>query len=157
MSRPYAAGTTVTANRTEAEIKDLLTRRGVTKIATMVDCDAFSIVFEFGGVAYRSKLPLPDPEDPAFTEYSQKSVTYRRAENASRELYAKELNRRWRAFGMVIKAKLVAVEEGISTMQEEFFGQAVTGNGQTVAERFLPELPKILGGSAMSALAGGGK
>lgn len=143
--RKYAAGTTVAATKTESEIKDLLGKRGVTKIATMVDGESYTLMFEHAGIAYRMALPLPDPESPSITTYRQGSSTFRRADNAIREHYEKEVNRRWRAFGAVIKAKLIAVEEGISTMEREFIGDAITGSGMTVAEEFVPKLQALAG------------
>jgi hypothetical protein len=45
---------------------------------------------------------------------------------------------RWRALSVVIKAKLVAVEEGIVTFEEEFGMHMVLPNGSTVAEHITP-------------------
>lgn len=143
MSRAYASGTTVTAAQTEGEIKALLAKRKVAKIATMVDGDHFDILFEYESVTYRISLPLPNPEDARFTEYKQGSKIWARTATAARELYEKELNRKWRAFGAVIKAKIVAVEEGISSMEKEFIGNVVLKGGQTVAEQWAPQLPRL--------------
>ncbi len=148
----YAAGTTVTASNTQGEIMGLLGKRGVQKIATFCEPERFSLAFEHEGIPYRVGLPLPDPDDPEFSEYMQGSVKYKRTESAIRERYEKELNRRWRAFGMVIKAKIVAVEEGISTMQAEFIGNAVLSTGRTVSETYAEELGVLAASGQLSAL-----
>ena len=54
-----------------------------------------------------------------------------------------EINRRWRAFGMIVKAKIVAVEEGISTIEKEFFGNVLLANGKTVAETYADNLETL--------------
>src|SRR5690348_3573731 len=109
----YASGTTVAAAKTQGEIMGLLSGRGVVKIATFSDDSkrVYTIAFEHEGIPYRCSLPLPDPAEPRFTSYYQGKVLYERTENAKKELYTKEVDRKWRAFGMVIKAKIVAVEE----------------------------------------------
>lgn len=151
----YASGTTVAAAKTQGEIMGLLGRRGVTKIATFSDDDkrVYSIAFEYEGVPYRCSLPLPDPAEERFCNYYQGKVLYERTENAKRELYTKEVDRKWRAFGMVIKAKIVAVEEGISTMAAEFIGNAILGNGLTVAETHAPEMAQLAALGRLPALA----
>lgn len=47
---------------------------------------------------------------------------------------------RWRAFALVIKAKLEAVESGITTIEEEFLSHVVTPSGQTFGEWAVPQL-----------------
>lgn len=158
MSKGYAQGTTVTAGKTEAEIKDQLARRGIVRIGTMVELGSFTLGFEHQGVAYKIVLPLPDPNSDAFTKYRQGSTIYDRADTAARELYEKELNRRWRAFGLVIKGKLVAVEEGISTIEREFIGNVVLPGGKTIAETYADHLPELAARGNIPALMppGGG-
>lgn len=147
----YASGTTVAAARTQGEIMGLLAGRGVTKIATMTDDEnrVYTLAFQHEGVPYRCSLPLPDPNERRFTQHSRGF----RTESAAREEYEKEVNRRWRAFGMVIKAKIVAVEEGISTMGAEFIGNAILGTGRTVAETHAPELAQLVALGRLPALA----
>ena len=146
----YAAGTTVSSAKTMGEIQGMLAARGVVKVGTMAEPQSFILAFEFDGVPYRITLPLPDPQARKFTH----STVGPRSENAYREAYEKEVNRVWRAFGMVIKAKLVAVEEGISTIAREFIGDAVLASGQTFREAYADDLPKALAsGKLAGALA----
>jgi hypothetical protein len=44
----------------------------------------------------------------------------------------------WRALLLVIKAKLEAVETGITTFEDEFLAHLVLPNGQTVGEWAIP-------------------
>jgi hypothetical protein len=160
--RSYASGTTVTATRTEAEIKDLLASRGVEKIITASQPGEYTMMFEYQGVPHKMRLPLPDPSEERFTSYFRSGVRYSRTEAASRELFDAEINRRWRALGAVVKAKIVAVEEGITTMDAMFVGEAMTNTGRTVAEEFGPQIRALAGTGRLPALelpyrAGGDK
>lgn len=151
--RAYAAGTTVEASKTLGEVMGLLGGRGVQKIATFNEPGAFHLAFEYEGVPFRLTLPLPDPEDEKFTTYHLKSVKYLRTESSAAELYEKELNRKWRAFGMVIKANVVAIEEGILTMEAAFIGNVVLPSGKTVAETHAPSLPALAAAGQVKALS----
>ncbi len=61
-------------------------------------------------------------------------------ERQAQEAYEAEVRRRWRALAAVIKAKLVAVEDNISTMEQEFLAYVVLPNGQTLGEWAGPQL-----------------
>lgn len=47
---------------------------------------------------------------------------------------------RWRALALVIKAKLEAVEAGITEFEEEFLAHIVLPNGGTVGQFMLPQV-----------------
>lgn len=52
----------------------------------------------------------------------------------------------------MIKAKLEAVESGISTFDTEFLGHLVLPNGQTVADAVVPRVVEAYETGAMPAL-----
>ena len=155
----YASGTTVSATKTQGEIMGLLGSRGVVKIATMHEPRLFSLAFEYNSVGYRIALVLPDPSDPRFTQYMRGSVLFERTDAEKAKRYEDEVNRKWRAFGMVIKSKIVAMEEGISTMEKEFIGDVILAGGRTLSETYSKELPSLAKSGQVSALAlpGGGR
>jgi hypothetical protein len=68
----------------------------------------------------------------------------------------RELRRRWRALLMVIKAKLVSVEDGISTIEREFMADVVLPNGKTLGEWVAPQLDAAYQSGGMPALMPGG-
>jgi hypothetical protein len=51
---------------------------------------------------------------------------------------------RWRAVVLVVKAKLEAVESGISTLEAEFLANIVTESGRTIGEVVLPRLTEAV-------------
>jgi hypothetical protein len=51
-----------------------------------------------------------------------------------------EERQRWRALLLVIKAKLEAVESGVTTFEEEFLAYVVLPDNQTVGDWLLPQV-----------------
>ena len=63
-----------------------------------------------------------------------------------------EVRRRWRALLLVIKAKLEAVESGISTMDSEFLAFVVLPSGMTFGEWAAPQLNDLAAKKKMPRL-----
>ncbi|WP_198651245.1 hypothetical protein [Salinicola sp. CPA57] len=59
---------------------------------------------------------------------------------------------RWRALALVIKAKLEAVESGITMFEEEFLAHIVLPNGGTVGGWMLPQIKKSYDSGSMPPL-----
>jgi hypothetical protein len=141
--RKFAAGTVVSAGRTKGEIEDMLMSRGVSQFGTLADSNTAAVLFGFGGLTYRMSLPLPDSQSDEFWKVRVNASSTREATpDQAANKYAAEVNRRWRALAAVVKAKLIAVEEGITTFEDEFLSHVVTDNGQTLGTRMIPELQK---------------
>jgi len=58
----------------------------------------------------------------------------------SRPAAEQACRQKWRALSLVVKAKLEAVESGITTFEDEFLAHIVLPNGQTVGEQALPRV-----------------
>jgi len=142
----YASGTTVDAGRSRLEIETLLSRHGATAFAYATLGGRVMIGFELQTRAIKIDLPLPAPSDPELTR-----TPTGRARNASkvREEYEKEVRRRWRSLALILKAKLVAVDDGISTVEREFLADIVTDNGETMIQRLQPALASAPGAVAL--------
>lgn len=59
---------------------------------------------------------------------------------------------RWRALALVIKAKLEAVESGITTFEEEFLAHIVMPDGMTVGNHVRPTIQAWYSGGQMRPL-----
>jgi len=59
---------------------------------------------------------------------------------------------KWRALALVIKAKLEAVESGISVFEDEFMAAIVMPNGRTVSEEIRPRIAAAYESGNMPAL-----
>lgn len=136
---PYAQGTTVSVDRSVAELRQILTRFGASAFAFAVDETAGiqQILFRVNARQIRMTLPIPSPDDPMIAK--TQSGKQRTAVQIEVE-YEKEVRRRWRSLNLVVKAKLEAVSSGISTVEREFLADMVTTHGTTVEEEVRPYL-----------------
>ena len=62
------------------------------------------------------------------------------------------VRQRWRALALVIKAKLEAVETGITGFDEEFLAHVVMPDGKTVGDHLLPQVDAAYKSGKMPAL-----
>lgn len=152
MSR-YAARTDVPVSRSQQEIERALRRYGATAFASGWDETSATIMFEIADRRVRFRLPLPDPDDPQIAH----TANGRRRSAAAREQAWEQAQRQsWRALLLVIKAKLEAVEAGITTVEQEFLAHIVLPNGSTVGEWAAPQLDAAYSDGHMPALLPGG-
>jgi len=129
----FAENTSVSAAKSKAEIEETLTRYGANKFMYGADEKSATVMFEYNQITIRFTVPLPDKNDEKFRisghipprERTQADA-YRHWEQATRQ--------RWRALCLVIKAKLEAVETGITTFQDEFLAHIITPTGRTIGE-----------------------
>jgi hypothetical protein len=63
---------------------------------------------------------------------------------------------RWRALALVIKAKLEAVQQGISTFEDEFLAQTVLPDGNTLSRWIQPQLTSVYATGHMPPLLSAG-
>ena len=136
----YAAKTQVSSEKSKQEIERILIRYGATEFLYGVRPDSAVIAFKMVERQVRFLLPLPDRKDPEFTEYERGCSTYRRTEDAAAKLYEQAIRQKWRALALVIKAKLEAVESGITEFEDEFLAHIVLPNGQTMGQLARPQI-----------------
>lgn len=134
----YAQGTQVSASRSKEEIESILRRAGIRQFATAEEPGRAAVMFAFNGISYRMQVAIPDPEDESFT--FTPSRKWQRSEAEAFKAWEDECKRRWRSLVAVIKAKLIAVAEGVVEFEQEFVGYAVLANGRTVADEAVPML-----------------
>lgn len=135
MSR-FAADTSVAADRSRAEIEQILTRYGASEYMYGWREGNAVVQFSLVGRHIRFILPLPSKLDPAFTRTPTRGTE--RDPIAAEKAWEQATRQRWRALCLVIKAKLEAVESGITTTEQEFLAHTVLPDGRTVGEHALP-------------------
>lgn len=152
----YAKKTKVPADRSRVEVERTLTRYGASGFGYSwerreVRIDPVPVsgpkteMREFATVVFQHKarrirLDVPMPNE-------REAGTAAKAEAATRQ--------RWRALLLVIKAKLEAVESGISTLEAEFLANIVTESGETVGDVVLPRLSDAVRSGRLLPPAGG--
>lgn len=141
----YAEHTTVSSERSRAEIEQILRRYGATKFAygweEGPNGEQFAqLVFEAHNRRVRFRLPLPARMDDAF----QKTPTGRDRKNAATvDARWEQACQRWRALALAIKTKLEAVECNITTFEQEFLAHIVIAGGVTLGEWATPQLARF--------------
>ncbi|MDE2096942.1 MAG: hypothetical protein KGL39_06820 [Patescibacteria group bacterium] len=124
----YAARTSVSPEKSRAEIESVLKRYGADQFAYALDSEKAIVGFRAKGRRVRFLLPL--------IPHKAKRPMGARAAQAWEEQAVRSA---WRALVLSIKAKLQAVESGIVTFEEEFMAQLVSGSGRTLGEEILPQ------------------
>jgi hypothetical protein len=135
----YAADTSVPVASSKTEIERTLARYGADAFALTWEGDLTTIGFRIHGRLIRIELHLPAPNDPRFTRTERGRM---RVDTARREAYEQACRQQWRALLLVIKAKLEAVEAGISSVDREFLSDTVLPNGQTVGQWATPQIER---------------
>jgi len=144
----YAENTQVGSDRSRAEIERTLVRYGASGFMYGWDENVAVIAFKIKNRQVRFNLPLPLREDFTYTE-TGRSRTSASAETA----YERAVKQRWRALSLIIKAKLEAVEGGITGgFDDEFLAHLVLPGGQTVGERMRDDLATTLESGNVPAL-----
>ena len=147
MTQRYPSKTTVSSDRSKAEIEGILRRYGADQFMQGWEAGLGVVGFRINGFQGRMMLlPLPNPED--FRHYERKSGYSTRQVERTPEAVQKAC-RASGAAGMagpavVIKAKLEAVETGITSVEQEFLPNMVLPGNSTVGENMLPRLREII-------------
>ena len=136
----FAEGTSVPVEKSRAEIEKLITRYGATSTAFMNGPGRSVIAFECKGRRVAFNLPLPTIEEKRFQKDGRGSV---RTQQKRCEAWEQVCRQRWRALALVIKAKLEAVESGITEFEDEFLAHIVTPDGRTVGDRIKPQIARM--------------
>lgn len=150
----YAAGTEVAATRSRAEIEHVLEKAGATgfSYAWMAERSIARVEFLLGERQMRFTIPLPDRSESRFTHDGRHR---RRPEAGMRAAYDGEIRRLWRSVLLMIKAKLEAVNSGITSIEEEFLAHIVLPDGSTVGQWSRDQLKAVYDGGKMPALLPG--
>lgn len=151
--RRYAKDTSVSVERSKAEIEKLIQRYGATGFATGWRATEAVVSFEMKDRRIRFTLPLPDRSLREFTHTPGRSKP-RAAAEALRH-WEQACRQRWRALLLCIKAKFEAVEVGIVSFDEEWLPYIVMASGMTIAERLVPQLDVICSTGKMPPLLPG--
>ena len=148
----YAAQTEVSVEKSRAEIEKLITRYGATSTAFMNSPARSMIMFEASGRRVMFELPLPDLHGHQFDKDGRGT---RRTPDKRRTAWEQACRQRWRALALVIKAKLEAVESGITTFEDEFMAHIVMPDGMTVAQHVRPRIASAYENNEMVPLLPG--
>ena len=139
--RRFAESTTVTVDRTRADIDTLLTRAGATQRGTFTDDDTGKALVQFRMSNRVIRLELVAPKFGGAT---------------GRELRKLEQEERaaWRRLLLILKAKLEIIADGSSTVEREFLADILLPDGRRVLEDVAPKLQAAYKTGKMPPLLG---
>lgn len=147
MSR-FAENTTVTVSASKAEIERIVERYGATQFMSGWSAEQAVIAFSMEGRQIRFVLQMPARDEERFTHHSRGT----RTPDAALKEWEQACRQRWRALALVIKAKLEAVESGISVFEDEFMANIVLPGGRTVSEEVRPSIAVAYASGKVQAL-----
>lgn len=134
----FAEDTSVSVERSSAEIESTLARYGARRFMRGWEEGRALVCFEMAERQVRFVLPLPDRAAEEF--WVTHGGRRRREERAAYAAWEQACRQRWRALNLVIKAKLEAVETGITCFEDEFMAHLVLPGGKTMSEWARPQI-----------------
>lgn len=130
----YAADTDVPVERSRAEIEKVLARFGADQFGYASGSAHATVGFRVRGRVLRFDLPLPS------------------GAQRTEKQHAQAVRSAWRALVLSIKAKLTAVESGITSFEQEFMPYTVLPDGKTAAQHALPMIEQAYAGGKVAGL-----
>lgn len=137
----YAEKTNVSVAKSKADIEELIQKFGAKQFISGFKENMAVIGFSISDRQIRFVLPLPDKQDEKFWYTPERKN--KRSEEQAYTAWEQACRSRWRALYLIIKAKLEAVESGISTIEREFFYDVVLPDGKTIGEWMAPQLEEV--------------
>ncbi|OYW47628.1 MAG: hypothetical protein B7X92_10360 [Novosphingobium sp. 17-62-9] len=144
----FAQNTSVSVGSSKAEIERIVERYGASQFLSGWTEGHAVIGFYMADRQVKFILPLPSRDEKRFTHHSR---GVRTPEAAAKE-WEQACRQRWRALALVIKAKLEAVESGISVFDDEFMANIVMPNQRTVSQEVRPLIANAYATRIMPAL-----
>lgn len=154
----YAADTKVSSEKSKAEIEATLRRYGADQFGSLWQEGKAAIQFRINSKMVRFILPLPDSKADEFTKggcirsswHNDDPKHHSHSRGCFRELppdqaaarWEQACRQRWRALALAIKAKMEAVECGITSFEEEFMAHLVVPgqHGKTLGQLMLSRI-----------------
>lgn len=134
----YAKNTMVSVEKSRAEIESILSRYGATAFAYATQQDKAMIQFHADDRRIMFVLNLPDRKDRRFTHTRGGKGSSEWKDERAYQLWEQACRQIWRSLALIIKAKLEAIERGITTFEDEFMARIVMPGGKTLAEHMKP-------------------
>lgn len=145
----YANNTQVSSDRSKQEIEKTLQRYGANGFMYGWQDNKAVVAFQMKNRHIKFILPMPDRNSNEFRLTDRGRA---RAESSINQAYEQAIRQRWRALSLVIKAKLEAVESGISEFESEFLANIVLPNGQTAGDYLIPQINQSYENGSMPKL-----
>ena len=150
----YAANTQVPSDRSRGEIERTLQRYGADQFMCGWGNGEAILAFRAEERNVQFRLPMPDRLAREFTHTPGRGNV--RSVAQADAAHQQAVRQRWRALALVIKAKLEAVEAGITEFESEFLAHILLPDGTTVGQWAKPQLAHVYDDGGMLAIMPGG-
>lgn len=127
----YAQNTSVSADRSESEIRNLVQKFGADQFFSGSTPELAFIAFRLKDRFVKITLPLARKDS---SEGHPKRYVW--GEDGAK----RENRQRWRALVLDVKAKLVSVDSGIRTVEQAFYYDIVMPGGKTIGQLTGPQV-----------------
>lgn len=141
MPGKYAQNTEVSSEQSRAEVERILVRYGASSFAYGWDRTHAQVGFTMHNRQIRFRVPLPDRNADEFRLTPARG--WERSPAEQQKAYEQAVKQRWRALALVVKAKLEAVEAGISEFEQEFLAHIVLPDGSTYGDFAVPQIAEV--------------
>jgi hypothetical protein len=150
MKKRFASQTSVSVDKSIAEIRSILSRYGADQFIHGEDSSRGQAIigFRVGGKSIKLYLPLPHKKQFMVSPAGRQ----RRDMGAVEKAWEQACRQSWRALALIIKAKLEAVAAGITTYEQEFLPNLLLPGGDTIYERMAKGLPDAIAGGKLPIL-----
>ncbi len=146
----YAADTSVSSHKSREEIEKTLARYGADQFMYGSDINKAVVAFRMAGRNVKFLIEIPARNERQFTHTPTKEIE--RSPAQAEAEYEKAVRQRWRALALVIKAKLEAVESGITEFEDEFMAHIVLPDGTTMGAWARPQIEQAYKSGQMPTL-----
>ena len=132
----YATDTSVSCESSKAQIERTLSRYGATEFMYGTTNGRAMVAFKMCDRMVRFELSLPERGAEIFKRTTARHTL--RSPEEQLKAWEQACRQRWRALDLVIKAKLEAVECGITCFEAEFMAHIIIPDGRTVGDHAIP-------------------
>jgi hypothetical protein len=150
MSGKYAENTSVSVARTKADIEEIIQKYSAQQFVSGFQGCRAAVGFTLENRQIRFIIELPDKSERRFLYTPERGT--RRTEEAAVKEWEQACRQKWRALFLVIKAKLEAVDSGISCFEDEFMANIVLPDGTLVGEFIRPQVERAYATGSMPPL-----
>jgi hypothetical protein len=152
MAGKYASATAVSSEQSKVEIERTLRRYGADGFLSGWQGNEAFVSFVIANRQVKFRMALPNPADDEFCVYERGYTKHRREPTVAHKLWQQACRQKWRALALVIKAKLEAVDAGISVIEDEFLANIVMPDGRLVGETIRPRIALAYDGGDVANL-----
>lgn len=152
----YAGQTSVPVAKSQADLKKLIEKYGGDDVVigeSRRQCKGL-VQFHLHDLPLQIGVTLPSSTEKRFHE---RADGLKRPSGQAEKVWKQACRQQWRVLFLLVKAQLVAVEEGLFKPEEAFLPWLLLPTGQTVIEVATPRLDKILTGGELPKLLMEGK